>query len=160
MHSAYCNNGYTVRKTGSYSRCCEKPQPDTYTIPESMRMKKEVCSVAIVTVPTVTDCTHTVSTIQTTSSLPPTKLEVPVLPGSPIPVVEIGTTSASVTVSKNARTVLSAEYNQYNPGSRFRQYFPTPPVPYQCPVRIPTNEPKPSLAPCTSIQRFQGSKKK
>ena len=160
MHSAYCNNGYTVRRTGSSVRCCEKTQADTYTIPESMRMKKEVCSVAIVTVPAVVDCSQTVSTIQNTSGLPPNKIEVPVLPGSPIPVVEIGTISASVTVSKNARTVLSAEYNQYDPGSRFRQYFPPPPIPYQCPVRIPTNEPKPSLLPCVSIQRFKGSEKK
>ena len=160
MHSAYCNNGYTVRRTGSSSRCCEKTQPDRYTIPESIRQKKEVCSVAIVTVPTFVDCSNTVSTIQTTSNLPPTKIEVPVVPGTPIPIVEIGTISASVTVSKNARTVLSAEYNQYNPGTRFRQYFPTPPVPYVCPVRIPTNEPKPSLAPCASIQRFKGSEKK
>jgi hypothetical protein len=137
--------------------CCDKtPQvsADPKGYPESMRLSG--CEQAIVTVNNSQSCLYTV-TIKPTDNLPPNKILVPVT--SQQPIVDVGTTSASQTIAQKKNAVIFRESDPYNPATRFNKYFPAPPIPYQCPERIPNNDPKPSTAPCLPIQRFQGSTK-
>lgn len=131
--------------------------------PESARIASSRCAMATatVTVPASGSCAVTNPQSNSQPSFTPSnRVQIPVLPGSAPPAVNVGTTPASLTMLQAARTVLSQESNPYNPDTRFRQYFPTPPIPYQCPERIPNNFPKSSTKPCLPIQRFQGSSKK
>lgn len=142
--------------------CCEpmpKPNPDPKGYPESVRMSSEICEKPIVTVSNSQSCLYTTS-IKPPPNLPPNKIQIPVVPTSSLPVVLVETTSASSTVSQKKNAVLFFESDPYNPATRFSQYFPPAPIPYQCPERIPNNDTKPSTAPCIPITRFQGSTKK
>jgi hypothetical protein len=118
---------------------CPPSKQYTSTIvgPESMRMIKEQCPTAVVA-----------------TQNGPVRVPVPV--GSPLPFVDVGTTSASTTTIQRQTIVANAGYNPYDPILRFSQYFPTPPLPYICPVRIPSNEPKPTSV-CLPISHFPGS---
>ena len=145
MHCSYSNKG-----NPSYN-------------PESLRIANKQCGLATATVTTTTTCVQLTKPVG--QGLPgnhtsTNRVNIPVIPGSAVPSVNVGTTPASATVTNKSRTILSQESNSYNPDTRFRQYFPTPPIPYQCPERIPNNYPKPSTTPCLPIQRFQGSSKK
>lgn len=145
MHCSYSNKG-----NQSYN-------------PESLRIKNIQCGLATATVTTAVTCVQLSQTngqglpsIHTSTN----RVNIPVIPGSVVPSVNVGTIPASATVANKSKIILSQESNPYNPDTRFRQYFPTPPIPYQCPERIPNNYPKPSTIPCLPIQRFQGSSKK
>lgn len=85
------------------------------------------------------------------------KIRVAVPPAGPLPVVEVRTTPASLTTQQAATATLFDATNPANPATRFAQYFPPAPIPYECPVRIPNNEPKPSVRDCVPITRFMGS---
>ena len=153
--------------------CCDS-KPDHYTypelavipkgIPESTRMLNERCSEAIITIqPPVcsaqSDPIQSNPVVNTSTNLSYNKILVPVLPGYPMPIQTVGTIAASSTTQQRALSVIQQESDTYNPDTRFRQYFPPAPTPYQCPERIPNNYPLPSTAPCLPIQRYQPSSK-
>ena len=95
MHACY-NRTPTLIKYAPL--CCQaKPnQNQAKGYPESVRMQNEVCASTIVTL-SVYAQEPTES-----SSLPPNKVIVPIVPGDPIPIVTIGTTAASNTIQQNA----------------------------------------------------------
>lgn len=127
---------------------CTPGIADPGAIPESARMTAEQCATMVVTTLAHTPCSAANRVTQ----------DVPVVPGSSIPVMPVMSIPASVTIQQKAADAVFNESNPYDPATRFSQYFPAPPLPYVCPERIPTNEPKPSTAPCLPIQRFQGSR--
>ena len=117
--------------------------------PESSRMAQDQCSTMFLTVQnTIAPCqpvglTHVI--------------EVPVIPGGPLPFATVGTVPASLTTQQQTQALQLVNSDPYNPATRFAQYFPTPPLPYCPPPRLPTNEPPAPLFPCVPTQRFQGS---
>jgi hypothetical protein len=118
-------------------------------LPESARMASQVCPTATLVVQTTPAPNQPVGLTQV--------IEVPVIPGSPLPVATVGTTPASLTTQQQTQLIMLTESDPYNPANRFAQYFPSPPIPYICPVRLPSNEPAAPLVPCVPNQRFQGS---
>ena len=174
MHTSYNCAGYTRKKDFIQSCCTSKPNPYTKAaglpkgIPESARVMKEVCKEVILTITPVVDCSYQ-SNDQSTSENPVpnisttlsyNKILVPTMIGYPIPLQVVEAKAASKTTQQRALSVTQQESDSYNPDTRFSQYFPAPPIPYQCPERIPNNYPLPSTAPCLPIQRFQPSTKK
>lgn len=130
------------------------PGPSTmaglYTIqPESVRMVQDQCSTMFLTVQ------NTISPCQPVGLT--RVIQVPVIPGAPLPVATVGTVPASLTTQQQTQALLLVQSDPYNPTTRFAQYFPTPPLPYCPPARLPTNEPPAPLFPCVPTQRFQGS---
>jgi hypothetical protein len=137
-----------------YNRCCHNPPISTNklckpvisfatTMTESERMVKNRCSEYYVKPPSAAKCA--------TDNQP--QIVIPAT-NSTVPYVEVKNVPASATISLNA---LTTEIDAYDPVNRFRKYFPPPPIPYQCPERIPNNYPKPSTQPCFSVARYQGS---
>jgi hypothetical protein len=118
--------------------CCP-PQPtisDQYSaVPESIRIQSDTCNNA------------QYSTFVTVQS----GISIPIIAGAAIPYVDVGATPASSTTSLQRLNVLTAT-------TRFEQYFPPAPLPYVCPIRIPSNEPKASQIPCNPISHFPNSK--
>jgi hypothetical protein len=82
---------------------------------------------------------------------------VPTTIGQPLPYVVVGNKPASSSTAARGYAAVTGNNFQYNPATRFAKYFPPAPLPYCPPVRIPTNEPKPSLVPCMPLVRFRGS---
>jgi len=128
--------------------CCENRVLNSIeglnsAIPESARLVAERCSTIIVSV-------------QSGGSTQQTNVQL--TPGAPIPYVDVGTKPASATTYQRGNNVLNIAIDPYNPATRFSQYFPPPPLPYVCPVRMPSNDPKPSVRPCNPISRFPNSK--
>ena len=128
-----------------YSYCCQNRVLNSIegvatAIPESARIVTERCSPMLVTV-------QSGGTAQ--------QVRVPVTPGAPIPYVNVGTTPASMTTYQRVNNVVNVALD---PAARFSQYFPAPPLPLVCPVRIPSNDPKASVRPCIPISRFPNSK--
>lgn len=121
-----------------------------HAIPESMRMLEQQCRTAIVTVQEGPSCSSTGSTSQTV------RVEMRVPSAAPMPYVEVGTIPASVTTQQNTTAVIQTAYDQYDPTTRFRQYFPPAPLPYVCPERIPNNLPIPTNV-CIPVTRYEGS---
>lgn len=118
-------------------------------IPESMRMLRDQCPIATVTTQEAPSCATGPAT-QTVR----VEMRVPV--ASPMPYVEVGTVPARITTQQNATATVQAAYDQYNPETRFRQYFPPAPLPYICPERIPNNLPIPTTV-CIPVTRYEGS---
>lgn len=130
------------------------PESSTITtpgqaIPESMRMLEQQCRTAIVTTQEGPSCATgpASQTIRVTMRVPA---------AAPMPYVEVGTVPARITTQQNATATLEAAYNQYDPATRFRQYFPPAPLPYICPERIPNNLPIPTSI-CIPVTRYEGS---
>ena len=130
----YCNQP----RTAITVNCCP-PQPtisDQYSaVPESVRMQSDTCNKA------------QYSTFVTVQS----GISVPIIAGAPVPYVDVVATPASSTTSLQRLNVVTAT-------TRFEQYFPPAPLPYVCPIRIPSNEPKASQVPCNPISHFPNSK--
>lgn len=122
--------------------------PGPGAIPESARMAQEQCSFAWV----ATQGTPTCS-----STSPNTVVQVPLIAGTPPPVVPVISVPASASMNGQKQVVANSESDQYNPATRFAQYFPAPPIPYCPPMRMPNNEPLPPMVPCMPPTRFQGS---
>ena len=137
--------------------CC--PPPRNYSvstavapgqsIPESMRMLAQQCPTAVVTTQEGPSCA-------TGPASKTVREVVRVDPAAPMPYVEVGTVPARITTQQNATAVIQAGYDQYNPATRFRQYFPPAPLPYVCPERIPNNLPIPTSV-CVPVTRYEGS---
>ena len=155
---------YRSYKSGS--SCCPTPiqNSETSGIPESMRLQQKVCSQATVTINTNMPYPQPDTFVPFQPDPPPSdapnKILVPTSIGVPIPLVTVGTKSASRSQQERAYNIIFRQTNPYNPDTRFNQYFPPPPIPYVCPERLPSNDPLPSTAPCLPLQRFQGSVKK
>ena len=114
---------------------CNPTQPISGAIPESLRIKENVCAVK----PTDTSLVTSIPVLVVSDTTP----------------VQVGTTSASRTIQQRATNTINASLNPYDPNIRFNSYFPAPPLPYVCPVRIPTYDAL--VKPCVPITRFQGS---
>lgn len=116
--------------------CCPKIVGQGSAIPESARMASEVCGISYVNQSTIKNPT-----------------------GTPLIVVQVGTTAASITTQERANNIINAANDPYNPATRFSQYFPPEPIPYVAPVciRIPNNEAKPSTTPCIPLQRYEST---
>ena len=156
MHKRYCSG--STKSVYAASCCNEKPIVNSSRgYPESMRLASKGCKSMTVTIP-AQPCDYITPVFNIEN--PPNKLYVPMIPGGQLPVVDVVTNSASVTVKQTASIILSKESDPYNPDTRFAKYFPAPPLPYQCPARLPNNDPLPSTRGCIDIQRFQGSTKK
>ena len=143
--------------------CCPRQTPSLgNAVPESVRVMQERCKFAYVTTyigasPNY-DPMNGMSTMSTTivcGAPGIQKITVPVV--SIVPLVDVGSVSASTTSRQRALEVISIGSDPYNPATRFAQFFPPAPIPYICPERIPNNDPKPSTAPCLPIQFFMGS---
>jgi hypothetical protein len=127
-------------------------------IPESMRTNKSVCGGAWVSVPVgTTGCPVAQPYVSTVSTGNIQKSLIPVTPGSPMPQVNVGTVPASTTSRQRGEATNTSD--PYDPATRFAVYFPTPPIPYQCPERLPSLDPKPSTRPCLPPRLFHGSVK-
>jgi hypothetical protein len=123
-------------------------------IPESLRINKSVCGGAWVSVPVgTTECPAAQPYVSTIDAGNIQKSFIPVNPGSPMPQVNVGTVPASTTSRQRGE---AASGN--NPANRFAVYFPAPPIPYQCPERLPSLEPMPSTRPCLPPVLFHGSR--
>jgi len=72
-------------------------------------------------------------------------------------IVPVQTTPASATTAALSRVVQQQASDPYNPATRFAQYFPAEPLPYIEPrtMRVPTNEPIPSMVPCQVEKRYE-----
>jgi len=136
----------TFNNLRSIPYCCSVSSPGPGGIPESARVAVEQCGVAWIQTTSTDICNPqpiVVSTIVT--------------PGMPIPIVDVTSTPASATLQKQKQSLNNLVSDPYNPTTRFSQYFPAPPLPYEPPVRLPSNEPPASLQTCQPIRRFQGS---
>lgn len=117
--------------------CCPSNPGSGHSIPESVRIQSLSCEVRA-----------------NTSESANTNIPLVVVNNTP---VDVGTTRASFTSQQRVTTVLNGALNPYDPNTRFNQYFPAPPIPLACPVRIPSNEPLPSIRPCVGVALFKGS---
>ena len=156
MHKRYCHNSLNNNRSGN--TCC-KPSQSINTEsggPESMRILGANCNKATVSIESGS-CLYSQPMANENVR---TKVSLPVIPGYPVPVIEVRSTPASKTTKQREYDIQFNAQNQYNPDTRFIQYFPPAPIPYQCPERIPNNEPLPRQRPCLPVQQFQGSVKK
>lgn len=134
---------------------CNPVRTNQTAIPESSRIMKTHCSTVWVTtftgVPSDDQILHqsTVSRVQ--------KIQVPLNLGTTPAFVPVENRPASQTTANLANTVQRIESNPYNPDTRFSVYFPAPPVPYECPERLPNPVYQTSTADCLPLRRFQGS---
>ena len=152
MYSRKCYNSQPNTRSIPYVPKLVPTENQTKTVPESVRISREICATAVVTVPPPLPCYGSPIASPIT-----TKLPIPVIPGYPVPLTEVGTTPASLTTLQKSQFTWTAAQNPYNPDTRFTQYFPPAPVPYQCPIRVPSQDPKPSVLTCQPIRNFQGS---
>jgi hypothetical protein len=142
----YKRNTYPVNNQRSVPYCPPLASPGPGGIPESSRITTEQCGIAWVQTVTTNPCNPQPVVISTI-----------VTPGAPMPLVNVTSTPASATIQKQKQIIANNVSDPYNPDTRFAQYFPAPPLPYVCPVRLPSNEPPASLQTCQPIRRFQGS---
>jgi hypothetical protein len=138
MYSRYNRCPPVLPTKASRPLCPVAASPGPGAIPESARMAAQRCPEAIVRT-TATTCGGT-STV----------FRLPVIPGGPVPVVDVRTTPASTTTQQVATAVRNAA------PARFAEYFPPAPLPAPCPVRIPNNEPVPTFT-CNPVTRFYSS---
>jgi len=121
---------------------CATPGPGG--IPESARVTN--CGIAWIRTVTNDPCNPQ-----------PVMISTIVATGTPMPLVVVASTPASATIQKQKQIIANNVSDPYNPATRFAQYFPAPSLPYEPPVRLPSNEPPASLQTCQPIRRFQGS---
>lgn len=141
MYSKY--NKCPVTRPIQQPMYCKPIISNATPMSESERMTKNRCAEYIVKPTPASSC-----------EIYEKQITIPVTPGMSIPYTEVKNNPASATISINAST----SEDVYDPVDRFRKYFPPPPIPYQCPVRIPNNYPLPSTQPCIPFVRFQGSR--
>lgn len=139
----------TARPVAPYCPPVQGKEPGA--IAESSRLTAQVAACGSAWVQTVPGPRCSVS--EPSGSI----IRVAVPPAGPLPVVEVRTTPASLTTQQAATATLFDATNPYDPATRFSQYFPPPPLPYECPVRYPNNDPKPSVRDCVPVTRFMGS---
>ncbi len=155
----YCPPPVKLQNTPPY--CKTTAAPGVGAIPESMRMFSQRCPNAWVATQTDPACLTSNPDVPAPApavDTPRVKIvQIPVAPGAEMPYVSVQTVPASNTVQQRAQAVIALATDSYNPDTRFSQYFPPAPIPYECPERIPNNEPKPSTADCIPITRFHGS---
>ena len=140
---------HTARPVASYCPPVQGKEPGA--IAESSRLTAQVAACGSAWVQTVPGPRCSVS--EPSGGI----IRVAVPPAGPLPVVEVRTTPASLTTQQAATATLFDATNPYDPATRFSQYFPPPPLPYECPVRYPNNDPKPSVRDCVPVTRFMGS---
>lgn len=157
MHRRY--NACCPPKTGAalIGSCCPLPpiaggSARPGAIPESARLIAQRCPEMWVTTNEPISCANGDAASSGTTRVQ--KIRVPTTTGT-LPIVQVGTTLASVTTQYKATQVLNNASDPYDPATRFAQYFPPqPPVP-PCPERIPN--PAPPDRPCVPNMRFHGS---
>jgi len=152
MHSRYKYTCPPAPKRVPTSACCaagaasKLPGSDPGAVPESVRIAEVKCGDIWTTQMIAKDCSYTTQ-----------KVKLPIAGGS-VPFTDVGTRPASVTTMMKGESARITTVDPYNPATRFSQYFPAPPLPYECPERIPNNDPKPSTRECLPLRRFRGSK--
>ena len=146
MYKRYTHGCSPVPTKSSIPYCCPVPSPGHGAIPESARISVEPCAFAWIQTTSTDPCNPRHIMISTIVS-----------PGTSYPVMNVGTTPASQTIQQQKQILANIVSDPYNPETRFAQYFPAPPLPYEPPTRMPNNDPKPSTRTCQPIQHFQGS---
>lgn len=154
MYKRPCQVAYPIHPSIPYTPKLKPTIAQTNSVPESVRLHAKDC--ANVTV-TVSDSSPLYGLPIYAVENPPNRLYLPVIPGYPMPMTEVGTTPASQTTQRRALVTQIVAKDPYDPDTRFTQYFPPKPVPYQCPARLPSNDPLPSVRICQPIRTFQGS---
>lgn len=137
MYTSYTRGCVSKRVGPSVPYCpsCRVSDVSGSAIPESMRVQNGACmkKTSMAGIP--------VLVVPTSSASSPT---------------QVGTTPASQTIQQRGTNMRLPASNAYDPSTRFQQYFPTI-LPYQCPIRTPSNDPPASARPCVTVARFQGS---
>jgi hypothetical protein len=154
MYARRCPIGRVTKAGNPY---CPPTQSPGSAIPESARLAEQQCRTAIVTTQIGPPCEIATSNASSGAPVSQTvRVEVPVPAGAPPPYVVVGTVPARITTQQAATAAIASGYDQYNPATRFRQYFPPAPLPYICPERIPNNLPIPTSV-CIPVTRYEGS---
>ena len=126
-----------------YGQCCfPRSAAGPGAIPESDRMQKQQCPTMMVTT----------LTASCSGSIEKERIIVPTT--APQPILNV---SSSAYTRIKTQEVLNAASDPYNPATRFAQYFPPAPVPYECPERIPNNIPIGPETPCIPAIPYKGS---
>jgi hypothetical protein len=147
MYSRRCPLNRVQKAGNPY---CPPVQSPGSAISESARLAQSQCRTAWVTTQKGPVCPSEEPISRTA------RIEVVVPASGPMPYVEVGSIPASLTTQQAGTTVITNAYDPYNPATRFRQYFPPAPIPYECPERIPNNLPIPTSV-CIPVTRYEGS---
>jgi hypothetical protein len=154
MYKSACKVAFPNHPSIPYTPKLRPTIAQTNSVPESVRLQARAPPNISVT---VSDSSPLYGIPISAVENPPNKLYLPVIPGYPMPMTEVGTMSASQTTQRRALVTQILAQDKYDPDTRFTQYFPPKPVPYRCPDRVPTKDPRPSVRICQPIRTFQGS---